>query len=172
MLELHLEGYFLAHLGPADGAILQDLYVRCSDYHELEEGIPTRPGAAEHLLTALPPNKVLRDKFVIGLQTSEGRLIGVLDVIHNYLGEREWWLGLLMLEPEMRASGLGGQLYRAVARAVEGRGGTSIYLGVLEQNASAERFWRRQGFEELRREPYTAASGHQSRVIVMRHSLA
>lgn len=172
MLELALEGYVLAHLGPGDGAILQDLYARCSDYHELEEGVPTRPGAAEYLLTALPPNKVLSDKFVFGLQTSGGRLIGVLDVIQNYPEEAEWWLGLLMLEPDMRGFGVGENLYREVARAIKGQGGTSIYLGVLEQNPSAERFWRRQGFEELRREPYTSASGHQSRVVVMRHSLA
>jgi hypothetical protein len=43
---------------------------------------------------------------------------------------------------------------------------------VLEHNASAERFWRRHGFAELRRQPYTANSGHASRVIVMCHQLA
>lgn len=43
----------------------------------------------------------------------------------------------------------------------------AIYLGVLEHNAAAERFWRRHGFAELRRQP-----GLESRVIVMWHPLA
>lgn len=121
MLELGLEGYVLTQLGPADGAVLQDLFARCSDHHELEEGSPTCPAAAESLLTALPPNKVLREKFVLGLQTCGGRLIGVVDVIQNYPGETEWWLGLLMLEPEMRSSGLGAILSRAGASGSRAR---------------------------------------------------
>jgi ribosomal protein S18 acetylase RimI-like enzyme len=171
MLELDFDEYAVARLGPADVPALQRLYERCSDYHEIEEGIPTRPGAAEHLLTELPPGKDAADKFSLGIRGADGELVGVVDLIRGYPEAHQWWVGLLMLDPEVRASGVGSRLYRAVARAVAADGGSAIYLGVLEQNAPAERFWRRHGFEELRREPYTAASGHRSRVIVMRHPL-
>lgn len=172
MLELDLDGYVVARLGSDDAPAVQDLYARCSDYHVLEEGIPTRPGAAEHLLTALPPGKQPADKYVLGIYAPEGALVGVLDLIRDFPGRNEWWLGLLMLDPGARASGLGKRLYRGTTRAITGLGGTAVHLGVLEQNAAAERFWRRQGFQELRRQPYTSASGHRSRVIVMRHGLA
>lgn len=172
MLEIDLDGYRVARLGPGDAAAVQELYERCSDYHQLEEGIPTRPGAAEHLLTVLPPGKEPADKYVLGLYAPEGGLVGVLDLIRDYPRPGEWWLGLLMLDPRARASGLGSRVCRAVQRAVAARGGTSIHLGVLEHNTAAERFWRRHGFQEVRREPYTSAGGQRSRVIVMRHRLS
>lgn len=37
-LELRVEGHSVRRLGPGDAPVLQDLYERCSDYHELEEG--------------------------------------------------------------------------------------------------------------------------------------
>ncbi|MBW3570409.1 MAG: GNAT family N-acetyltransferase [Gemmatimonadetes bacterium] len=172
VLDLDVDGYRVERLGPADAAVVQRLYERCSDYHQLEEGIPTRPGAAAHLLAALPPGREAADKYVLGVRAPGGELVGVMDLIRDCPDRNEWWLGLLMLDPDVRGSGLGGRLYRAVEQAVRSGGATSIYLGVLEQNPSAERFWRSHGFQELRRQPYTAASGHQSRVIVMRHRLA
>lgn len=171
MLELDLHPCRISRLSDRDAAHVQDLYERCSDYHQLEEGGPTRPGAAEHLLTSLPPGKTAADKYVLGVHSPEGGLLGVLDLIQDFPGEREWWLGLLMLDPAARAAGLGTRLFHALERAVAAEGGTAIYLGVLEHNARAERFWRRLGFVELRRQDYTSAAGHPSRVIVMRHGL-
>lgn len=172
VLQLDLDGYTVARLGLADAPAVQVLYEQCSDYHALEEGIPTRPGAAEHLLTALPPGKQAADKYVLGIHDRAGGLVGVLDLIRDCPSPGEWWLGLLMLHPAVRASGLGGRIYRSAVRSIGGQGGTAVYLGVLEHNAAAERFWRRMGFQELRRERYTSAVGHASRVIVMRHRLA
>jgi GNAT superfamily N-acetyltransferase len=171
MIELHLPPYRITRLSGSDAALLQELYERCSDYHELEEGIPARPGAAEHLLTALPPGKAPADKHVLGVQAPEGSLVGVIDLIRDYPGEGDWWLGLLMLDPAARAGGLGTRLFREIQRAVAAAGGTALHIAVLEHNAPAERFWRRVGFAELRRQDYTAASGHTSRVIVMRCSV-
>lgn len=171
MLELNLLPYRSSCLDHHDAALVQDLYERCSDYHELEEGIPTRPGAAEHLLTRLPPGKTPADKHVLGLHAPDGDLVGVLDLIQDFPGAREWTLGLLMIDPATRAAGLGTRLFHALERAIAAPGGTAIYLGVLEHNVRAERFWRRLGFVELRRQDYTSASGHLSRVIVMRYGL-
>jgi GNAT superfamily N-acetyltransferase len=172
MLQLDLPPYRITRLDDGDAALVQDLYERCSDYHELAEGIPTRAGAAEHLLTSLPPEKTQADKHVLGIHAPQGDLVGVLDVIHDYPGRCYWCIGLLMLDPSARAAGLGTRLFRALERAIAAAGGTAIYLGVLEHNARAERFWRSLGFTELRRQPYTSASGHASRVIVMRHALS
>lgn len=171
MLELDLPPYRSSYLDHHDAALVQDLYERCSDYHELEEGMPTRPGAGEHLLTSLPPGKTTADKHVLGLHAPEGDLVGVLDLIQDLPGEREWCLGLLMIDPTARAAGLGTRIFHALERAVAAAGGTAIYIGVLEHNARAERFWRRLGFAELRRQDYSSALGHPSRLIVMRYDL-
>jgi ribosomal protein S18 acetylase RimI-like enzyme len=171
MLHLDLSPCRITRLDDRDAALLQDLHERCSDYHELEEGIPTRAGAAEHLLTGLPPGKTPVDKHVLGIHAPQGGLVGVLDLIHDYPGEGEWWIGLLMLDPSARAAGLGTRLFRALERAIAAAGGTAIGLGVLEHNTRAERFWRGLGFTEMRRQPYKSATGHASRVIVMRYGL-
>jgi RimJ/RimL family protein N-acetyltransferase len=126
MLQLNVLGHAVSRLSRSDTSDLQRLYEQCSDYHEMEEGIPTRPDAAEHLLAAIPPGKDSADKHVLGVRTLNGELIGVLDLIRDYPNTHEWWVGLLLLAPQMRGSGLGGELYRATARAVSMQGGVVL----------------------------------------------
>ncbi|MFL5542497.1 MAG: GNAT family N-acetyltransferase [Longimicrobiaceae bacterium] len=171
MVDLVLLPHTAARLTLSDAPALQRLCECCSDYYLLEEAAPARPDTAERLLTALPPGKTHADKHVIGIHAPGGELVGVLDLIRDFPGERDWWIGFLLLDPAARAAGLGSRTVDEVARAVAAAGGTTIHLGVLEHNAAAERFWRRHGFAELRRQPYTAASGHPSRVIVMSRPL-
>jgi GNAT superfamily N-acetyltransferase len=171
-MHLDLSPHTTTRLTLADAPALQRLCERCSDYYEMDGGTPTPPDAAEDVLKSLPPGKTHADKYVIGVAAPDGELVGVLDLIRDYPGEREWWLGLLLLKPDARTAGLGSRILRDVERVVAAAGGTVIHLGVLEHNASAERFWRRHGFAEVRRQPYTAASGRASRVIVMCHRLA
>ena len=172
MVDLDLSPHTATRLRLADAPALQRLCERCSDYYELEGRVPTPPGTAEDVLTSLPPGKADDDKHVIGVVAPDGELVGVLDLIRDYPGEHEWWLGLFLLDPQARAAGLGSRVLQEVERVVAAAGGTVLHLGVLEQNVPAERFWRRHGFTEVRRQPYTAASGHVSRVIVMCHRLA
>ena len=167
-----LEGFTVRRLSPADHAELQALYERCSDYHELEDGGPTRPTAGAETLAAGPPGTDPADKFALGVYGDDGAMVGFLDVIRGYPAEGDWWIGLLMLAPEARSGGLGGRICEEAARSVAEEGGRALHLAVLEQNPRAERFWRRHGFDEVRRKPFTAATGKESTVIVMRRDLA
>lgn len=159
-------------LALAEAPALQRLCERCSDYFEMEEGGPTPPDAAEHVLKNLPPRNTYADKHDIGIVAPDGELVGVVDLVRDCPAESEWWLGLLLLAPDARSAGLGSRVFREIERVIAAAGGTAIYLGVLEQNGAGQRFWRRHGFTELRRQPYTSATGHPSRVIVMCHRLA
>lgn len=165
-----LAGYSIRRLKPSDAAELQDLFERCTDYHEMHEGFATRPSAGADELAVLPPGKALEDKFSIGIYESTGPLIAYLDIIRDYPAVNEWWIGLLMLDPKARANGLGSHIFEATQNWVFSQGGHSIHLAVLEENIGGERFWRRQGFEEVRRQAYTSATGKKtSRVIVMKY---
>lgn len=168
---IHVDGHRVERLTPADAAAVQDLFERCTDFHELSEGTPTRPTAGAEELVARPRGKELGDKFSFGVYSPAGRLVGFLDLMRDYPGEGEWWIGLLVLDPAVRGGGLGGRIYRAAAGWVRARGGAAIYAGVLEQNPGAERFWRREGFVELRREAHVSETGHESRLVVMRAEL-
>lgn len=164
---IRLGGYSVVRLTAADAADLQDLFERCTDFHELSEGAPTRPTAGAEELAALPPGKDLLDKFPFGVYAAPGRMVGYLELMRDYPAASEWWIGLLMLDPAVRRGGLGGRIYSAAAEWVGAQGGTVIRLGVLEQNPGAVRFWERQGFRELRREPHVSDTGHGSRLVVM-----
>jgi hypothetical protein len=45
-------------------------------------------------------------------------------------------------------------------------------MAVIERNTGAERFWRRIGFREIERQDYTAPSGWQTRVIILRRDVS
>lgn len=168
---LELDGYRAKRLDPSDEAALQNLHERCSDYYELIEGGPTRPTSAQEDLTELPPGKELADKFYFGIFDTDQKLVGALEMARDLPCLGEWWLALLLLDPQVRSRGLGAQLLGAAKQWVRRQGGSAISLAVLEQNTRAERFWRKRGFIEEKRGPFTAATGLQSRAIIMRCAL-
>ena len=167
-----LDGFEVRRLGPGDAAEVQRLYERCTDFHQLAEGMPTRPGAGAHEIEALPPGKMSTDKFIFGVAAPDGALVGYLDLVRDYPGPGEWWIGLLMLDADVRGAGMGTRLVRGAAEWAAAGGARAILLGVLERNPRAERFWRRQGFAEVDRRPYTSDTGRASRIVVMRLALA
>lgn len=166
------DGYSAVRLSAADAAELQALHERCSDYFELIEGVPTRPTAAAEDLADLPPGKVLDDKFYFGIRSGDGTLVGALDLLRDYPGPGTWGIGLLMLDPAARGTGLGARIYAAAREWVAAQGGHTILLAVLEQNTPAERFWRRLGFAETARKPFVAATGFASTAIIMTQRIA
>jgi GNAT superfamily N-acetyltransferase len=169
---LAIDGVEVRRLGTDDAAAVQRLYERCTDFHELAEGMPTRPAAGAEEIEALPPGKMSTDKHVFGIVAADGELAGYVDLVRDYPGRGEWWLSLLMLDPAARGAGLGSRIVRGAAEWAAARGARALLLGVLEQNPRAERFWQRQGFAEVDRQPYTSDTGRPSRIVVMRRTLA
>jgi ribosomal protein S18 acetylase RimI-like enzyme len=169
--ELNLDGYAVVRLSSRETADLQDLHERCSDYYLLVEGVPTRPTSAEEDLADTPPGKSLSDKFMFGVY-ADRQMVGVLDLVRDHPAEREWWIGVLLLDPEARGSGLGSRLYGAAREWVRAQGGEAIHLSVLDGNPAAKRFWRRHGFQERYRKRFVAATGHASKAVVMSQRIA
>jgi GNAT superfamily N-acetyltransferase len=165
-------GYAAVRLSSRDVAEVQALHERCSDYFELIEGAPTRPNSAKEDMEALPPGKEAADKLLFGIRADDGRLAGALELVRDYPGPGRWYIGLLMLDPDVRGSRLGTRIYEAARGWILAQGGHEIALAVLEQNTRAERFWRRHGFMEIARVPFVAATGLASTAIVMTQHIA
>ncbi len=170
--DLAIGGVEIRRLGAGDAAAVQRLYERCTDFHELAEGMPTRPTAGAEEIEALPPGKMSADKHIFGIVAADGELVGYVDLVRDYPERGDWWLSLLMLDPAARGIRLGSRIVSGAAAWAAARGARAILLGVLEQNPRAERFWRRQGFVEIGRRPYTSDTGRPSRIVVMRLTLA
>ncbi|MGA2111853.1 MAG: GNAT family N-acetyltransferase [Anaerolineales bacterium] len=154
-----------------DGRVLPTLRERCTDFFQLVGGTPPSPLAAQTQFTQLPEGKGHEDKLVVGLYGAAGNLVGVLDVIRNHPNSNEWYLGLLLLEPQQRNRGLGEECYRAFENWVTQFGARHVRLGVVEQNRRGYRFWRRMGFEILEKKPPQRYGERVGQTIVMRHSL-
>ncbi len=135
-------------LGSADVAALQELHVRCADFVEGTTGRAPRDDEAERLLTGLPPGKTPADKQVLGVMQGEA-LVGVVELMADFPGAGDWYVGLLMLAPEARGAGLGTAVLREIVGRVAAAGGRTLHLVVREDNPRAVAFWERHGFTRV-----------------------
>lgn len=165
-------GYLLTPLAPEDEPLVQVFLERCTDYVELVSGLAPSSATTHDLYIVLPEGKGYEDKFLIGLFTADNELIGVLDAIRDYPQAKEWYLGLLLLEPEQRGHSLGEQVYHAFERWIAQQGAEAVRLTVAEQNERAYRFWQRLGFHEIERQPPQMYGAKESIFIVMRGEIA
>ncbi|MBF5045205.1 GNAT family N-acetyltransferase [Aggregicoccus sp. 17bor-14] len=131
---------------PEQLPLLQALLQRCDDYHQLVYGLPARPDEADQLVRGRPSEVTEAQKHLWGLFRADGTLGGAMDALSDFPGPGEWYLGLLLLEPELRGGGRGRALAQAFELHVRRSGGHLLRLAVAEQNAKALRFWTREGF--------------------------
>jgi GNAT superfamily N-acetyltransferase len=150
-----------------DAPALQDLLERCADFSQLVEGEPPSAHAAQDMLTDLPPGKSLADKFLFGI-FREDILVGVLDAVRDYPQNGVWWLGLLLLDPAQRGRGAGVQALNVFAGLASKQGAQALMLGVVEENQSGLRFWRRMGFEVMEKRPPRLFGRKEQVVLVLR----
>jgi RimJ/RimL family protein N-acetyltransferase len=150
-----LEGpQFIAHeLTSDDGPALQGLLEKCKDYHELVLGHPPGPAEAQAIFYAGPETgHNPENKMLLGIALKDsGQLIGVLDTFRDYPEHGVWYIGLLLLSPTARNSGIGREVVESFALSAAERDAHELQLNVVEQNEAGQRFWTRCGFSEVRR---------------------
>lgn len=137
----------LRRLGVDDAPMVQAVCDASADYHVLLYGEPAGPSEGLNVLTEVPPGRSLEDKFTFGFfERGPGRPRGVLDLLHGHRVAEEWYLGLLLLDPALRARRLGTAIVEATLDWLREEGTRSVRLAVAEQNVAARRFWERFGF--------------------------
>lgn len=140
---------------------MQHLLERCSDYYELHEGWPTPADAGEYELTFVPPGRRLEDMFLLALEDDGGTLHAVAQLLRHCPKPDTWWIGLLVVAPELRSQGLGAVLLQQVIDAAAADGVTAIWLSVSVNNPRGARFWEAEGFRPTgETHNATARSGH------------
>lgn len=154
----------------SDAATLQELLVRCSDYYELHEGRTPSPDTAALELVNVPAGTSLDDKYTIGI-FEDARLVAALDSVLHYAKPEEAWIGLLLVDPAHRSTGLGRRIVEAAHEWMAGEGIGVVYAAVSELNPRSERFWRARGYEERWRQEFPYDNGHVDRVMVLAATL-
>ena len=154
-----------------DVKAIQTLYEKCVDYMLLVDGHPAGKNAAEEEFQDLPPGRSVDDKFMFGIVNPLNELIGVLDVMRWYPDEVTWWIGLLLLVPEIRSQGIGERVLKGFTEYVKANKGKAIMLGVVEDNERAYQFWSKMGFEFFRETEPKPFGNKTQTVRIMRQKL-
>ncbi len=163
--------YIVCRLQPEHTEPLQRLFDQCADYAMIVDGEGVSPTAAQEIFQSVPVGRSFSDKFLYGLLDRKEDIVGVLEGIRHYPNDTTWWIGLLMLAPEVRGHGLGRKLIQGFSDYMRSEQGTSIMLGVVEENQEAYRFWQQLGFELVRQtEPRPFGKKIQT-VYVMRRGV-
>lgn len=84
----------------------------------------------------------------------------LIEVEHTYVGVIDWlmknpndgypWLGLLAIKKEYQEHGYAKQALEKFYDLMKKRGVAELRIGVLVDHEPAHRFWRGQGFEEVK----------------------
>lgn len=157
----------LVRLQPTDAARLQLLLDRCSDYYELHEGCATPADAGVYELSA-PPPAIAAELYVVGLQTPSGALDAMIQILPNHPVPNIWWIGLLVVAPDVRSRGLGRVLLQYMLETAATAGATEMQLAVSVKNPRAQKFWSEAGFRETGRVcNVIARNGHVDSVRIM-----
>ena len=160
------DDYYVSRLEREQHAVdLQKLYEHCTDYVQLEFGVASHPTAAEE-------DFAFNGIMIFGIYSRDAHLIGVIEMLRDYPKHEEWWIALLMLDPSMRGRGFGERICATTFDWIAREGGRAVWLGVLEPNERAQKFWKRIGFVEVERQPYVARNGHETVVILMKRVLS
>lgn len=166
---MNVEGFRVTRLSADDAPALQDLFERATDFFELCEGGPPRPDEALIELTHLPPGFTPDDLYAFGFHRTT--LDAVIVLLRDHRADRAWWIGLLLLDPDLRHSGVGTRIVDATRAWLATQDAATIYIGVVPANTNALRFWHARAFEDVNRQPYTSTRGHTTEVVVMRRAV-
>jgi GNAT superfamily N-acetyltransferase len=132
----------------ADSELFQPLLERCDDFYRRVYGRPANPDEAKLLPLDRPPGLPPEKGHMMALRDAGGKLVGVMEGIRDFPGPDEWYLGLLLLAPEVRGQRRGEAVIQGYEAWVRGQGAKLLRLGVAEPNPAAHRFWLRVGYRE------------------------
>lgn len=162
--------YSIRRLTGKDEPKLQDLCERCFEFSLMSDGKMPDKNAGYEILNDLPPGKELKDKHVFGVFDKNSILIAVIDMVKDFKVQGEWTIGLLMIDPKERGKSLGTKIHCLIKDWVAAKGGSSLRIGVIEENYRGLNFWIKLGYKELFRKKQSFEKKEHN-IIVMSLSL-
>ncbi len=168
--ELSITRTEVLELLETDLAEIHDLRTRAGDFFaEVGEPPPT-PESFVADLDDLPEGYTRADE-VIYRAYRAGRLVGYAEVLRGFAHEKQWIIGIALVDSSMRSDGIGHAMVEAVVADAEAVGIDSLAVGVIVARERSLAFWTREGFTtEVRRRPITVGDA-ESEVVRLERSL-
>lgn len=134
-------------------------------YYKYMNMKPTHENLKE-VITALPPNKSLEDKFFLGFY-HDNNLVAILDLILKYPNDNTAFIGWFMLNKEMQHKGIGTKIITDILLCLKENNFSFVRLGYIKGNSESKKFWIKNDFKptgiETKDENYT--------IVVMQRNL-
>ncbi|MGC3940225.1 GNAT family N-acetyltransferase [Roseobacter sp. EG26] len=146
-----------------------DLAQRAADYVILEVGHAPNAAFIDDFFEAVPPDLNKSDLMNFGVM-QQTAMTGIVCIAKGYELPTDWWIGLLLLDPAYRGSGIGHNVVQLIKTRARKAGMTMLKLAVLESNPRALHFWAREGFVPHRYAPATPDSDGHNR-WVLKHQI-
>jgi GNAT superfamily N-acetyltransferase len=140
----------LTSLSENDVPAIARLYARCDDYFFIQDGEAATLLDARELFTDVPPEKSENDQTVLAWRESQD-LDALASMLRDYPSTGIWYLGFMLVDPDLRGQGVGRLFYSMLERWAINRGAKEIRLAVVEANHQGYNFWISLGFHEIRR---------------------
>lgn len=149
-----------------DGQLVLDFVLACNDYFSNQQQTPP---LIETILTDFfetrPPETLATQKEVFAI-LDQHRIIGLVDLLHDYPTVKTTILGLMVFRPEYRRLGLGTHYFHYFQEYCRGLGQQTLRLGVLEANHGGGIMWQKMGFHAV-----GETAGLQGRLIIMEKTI-
>ncbi len=135
---------------PDDRAAVTRVLLAAPTYAWQVEGRAPRAEDADDFFDGRPDGTDLDDKCTLGFLDGS-TLIGCADLIRAWPAPDCAWLGLLLFAEAHQGRGHGSAALALLLEMVRGWGCTRLQLAAVASNPGALAFWRRMGFDEVRR---------------------
>jgi RimJ/RimL family protein N-acetyltransferase len=157
----------LANESHDDRANVLRIFLESPSYTELVEGRLPSAEDVEDFFYGKPDAKDVADKSVFGFYVGS-EMIGCADVIRAYPTDDCAWIGLLFFSEAHQRRGYGTGALALIDAMAHEWGYRRLQLAAISTNPGGLAFWRREGFEEIRRTTNQRFTGE---VIVMERTI-
>jgi GNAT superfamily N-acetyltransferase len=146
------DGWRACELQQADVPRLQAFFEANPEYFHTTGDEGPKVTTAQEEFDSIPPSEFpYRRRWMLAWTAEDGAIVGVADVVADFIAARVWHVGLFIVATSLHGQGVAPLLYRQLEQWMHADGAQWVRLGVVLGNVRAERFWQRQGYVELRR---------------------
>ncbi|MFB6770857.1 MULTISPECIES: GNAT family N-acetyltransferase [unclassified Streptomyces] len=134
---------------------LTALYAAHRDFHALSGDFPDPDDIRPEQVAAALADELARPGAEVLLARDAGRLTGVAITLarHPDPADPDPWIGLLMVDAELRRRGHGRRLASLVEERLRATGRTAVRLAVLDADPGALAFWTALGYTAVDHRP-------------------
>ncbi|WP_077613135.1 GNAT family N-acetyltransferase [Clostridium sp. Marseille-P2415] len=126
---------------------VSNIYALCKrnpTYYKYIKIEPTLENIKE-VLTELPPNKTMDDKFFVGFY-KDNQLVAILDLITGYPDINTAFISWFMMDQDFQRIGIGTEIIMEILFYLKEENFRYVRLGYIKGNQESESFWIKNKF--------------------------